>query len=71
MSESLFNKHAGLQVFSCELCDIFENNFFTEHLWRLLLALAGMYFMIIKIKLKCKCRRLDYFFEGFVIFHML
>ena len=28
MFESLFNKHAGLQVFSCELCDIFENNFF-------------------------------------------
>ena len=27
-----FNKVAGLQVFSCEYCEIFKNSFFTEHL---------------------------------------
>ena len=28
MSESLFNKVAGLKVFSCEYCKIFKNNYF-------------------------------------------
>ena len=43
--ESLFYKVAGLrpanllkketlvQVFSCEFCEIFQNTFFTGHLW--------------------------------------
>ena len=26
--ESLFNKVAGIQVFSCEYCEIFKNSFF-------------------------------------------
>ena len=29
-----FNKKETLaQVLSCEFCEIFKNNFFTEHLW--------------------------------------
>ena len=38
--ESLFNKIAGLQVFSCEYCDISKNGFFIEHLQWLLLNLV-------------------------------
>ena len=49
MCQSLsFNKVAGLnacnfiketpaQVFFCEFCEIFQNTFFKEHLWWLLL----------------------------------
>ena len=37
MLESFFNKVAGLQV--CEICKIFKNTFFTEHLWWLFLEL--------------------------------
>ena len=40
--ESLFDKVAGLkvnttQMFSCEYCEIFKNNYFIEHLRLLLL----------------------------------
>ena len=34
--ESLFNKAAGMRVFSYEYCEIFKNIFFIEHLWWLL-----------------------------------
>ena len=27
------NKETPVQVFSCEFCEIFKNNFFVEHLW--------------------------------------
>ena len=29
----LFEKEALAQMFSCEFCEIFKNNFFTEQLW--------------------------------------
>ena len=32
MLKSLFNKVAGLQVFSCEFCEIFKSSYFIEHL---------------------------------------
>ena len=37
--ESVFNKVAGkeetsTQVFSCEICEIFKNTYFEEHLWK-------------------------------------
>ena len=32
MLESLFNKVADLQVFSCKIYEIFRNTFFGEHL---------------------------------------
>ena len=31
--EYLFNKVAGLMVFFLEVCEIFKNTFFTEHIW--------------------------------------
>ena len=37
--ESLFNKVAGLQVFSCEYCKIAKSSFFIEHLRWLLLQM--------------------------------
>ena len=37
--ESLFNKAAGLQVFSCEYCKIAKSIFFIEHLRWLLLQM--------------------------------
>ena len=37
--ESLFNKVAGLQVFSCEYCKIVKSSFFIEHLRWLLLQM--------------------------------
>ena len=37
--ESLFNKVAGLQVFSCEYCKIVKCSFFIEHLRWLLLQM--------------------------------
>ena len=39
MLESLFNKDTGLQVFSCEHCEIAKNSFFIEHLWWQLLQM--------------------------------
>ena len=30
---NFINKKTLAQVFSCEFCEIFKNNFFTEHLW--------------------------------------
>ena len=32
MLKSLFNKVAGLQVFSCEFCESFKSSYFIEHL---------------------------------------
>ena len=32
MPESFLLKKKLLQVFSCEICEIFQNTFFTEHL---------------------------------------
>ena len=32
MLESLFNKVADLKVFSYEICEVFKNTFFEEHL---------------------------------------
>ena len=37
--ESLFNKDAGLQVFSCEYCKTAKSSFLTEHLRWLLLQM--------------------------------
>ena len=34
----IFIKKILAQVFSSEFYEIFKNNFFTEHLWRLLLS---------------------------------
>ena len=55
MSESLFKKVAGqilqyyqkktpTQVFFCEIYEMFQNTFFTEHFWWLLLS--GDFFTI-------------------------
>ena len=39
MADSLFSslqlylKKTLVQMFSCEFCEIFKNNFFKEHLW--------------------------------------
>ena len=30
---NFIKKETLAQVFSCEFCEIFENNLFTEHLW--------------------------------------
>ena len=50
MLESLSNKVTGrmplclketpTKVFSCQYCEIFENSFFTKHLWQQFLFLA-------------------------------
>ena len=32
-------------MFSCEFCKISKNNFFIEHLWWLLLYIAGSFLM--------------------------
>ena len=44
MLESLFNKAA--QVFSFEICEIFKNSFFTEHLQK---TASGVYHDFCKI----------------------
>ena len=36
---NFIKKEALSQVFSCEICEIFKNTFFIEHLWWLLLLL--------------------------------
>ena len=36
---SLLIKRALAELFSCEFCEIFKNNFFIEHPWRLLLKI--------------------------------
>ena len=46
MLESLFNKEikeTPRQMFSCEICEIFKNIFFIEHLRWLLLTLSNLY----------------------------
>ena len=32
MLESLFNKETPTQVFTCEYCEIFKNNYLEEHM---------------------------------------
>ena len=33
MAYNFIKKEALAHVFSCEFCEIFQNTFFTEHLW--------------------------------------
>ena len=35
----LLKEETPTEVFPCEICEIFKNTFFTEHLWWLLLSL--------------------------------
>ena len=42
MLETLFNKVAGLKVFSYEIYELSKNVFCTEHLWWLVLAVNSV-----------------------------
>ena len=40
---TLLKKEALAQVFSCEICEISKNAFFTEHLWTTASAFKGTF----------------------------
>ena len=48
-------KETPTQLFSCKICEIFNNTFFTEHLRWLLLIEAIWYFNSVINRLLCKC----------------
>ena len=37
-TESYFSTMLLAKVFSCKICELFQNNFFIEHLWWLFLG---------------------------------
>ena len=50
---SFIKKTPPTQVFSCEMCEIFKNAFFTEHLQWLLLHIAGNLIPILNPIMTC------------------
>ena len=42
---TLLKKRLTTQVFSCEFCEIFQNNFFTERLWGIAAVMESTVFL--------------------------